>query len=114
MIVVVIVIYSIARTKLLNYSSLAYFPLTFLAAWVWDKWVDRKTEIGTWQVILILIDCPLLFGPGHSLFPYWPVIPIGFQEVNCHLSTSLPGPPFKGMCTGADPNGWWEFSCSWV
>lgn len=55
MIVVVIVIYSIARTKLLNYSSLAYFPMTFLAAWVWDKWVERKTEIGTWQLILILI-----------------------------------------------------------
>lgn len=53
LIVVVIVIYSIARTKLLNYSSLAYFPLTFLAAWVWDKWVDRKTEIGRWQVFLI-------------------------------------------------------------
>ena len=53
MIVVVIVIYSIARTKLLNYSSLAYFPLTFLAAWVWDKWVERKTEISIWQVILI-------------------------------------------------------------
>ncbi len=55
LIVVIIIIYSLARTKLLNYSSLAYFPLTFLAAWVWDKWVDRKTEIGTWQVILIFL-----------------------------------------------------------
>lgn len=55
LIAVVIVIYSIARTKLLNYSSLAYFPLTFLAAWVWDKWVARKTEIGSWQVVLIFI-----------------------------------------------------------
>ena len=55
MILVVVVIYSIARTKLLNYSSLAYFPLTFLAAWVWDKWVERKTEIGTWQVIMIFL-----------------------------------------------------------
>jgi 4-amino-4-deoxy-L-arabinose transferase-like glycosyltransferase len=55
LILVIIVLYSIARTKLLNYSSLAYFPLTFLAAWVWDKWVDRKIEIGTYQVIMIFI-----------------------------------------------------------
>ncbi len=71
MIVVVIVIYSIARTKLLNYSSLAYFPLTFLAAWVWDKWVDRKTEIGTWQVILILIIA-LLYSGLVTLIPLLP------------------------------------------
>jgi hypothetical protein len=52
---VVIVLFSIVQTKLLHYSSLAYFPLTFLAAWVWEKWIDRKIEIGTWQVILIFL-----------------------------------------------------------
>ncbi len=52
---VVIVIFSIVKTKLLHYSSLAYFPLTFLAAWVWEKWIDRKLELGTWQVILIFL-----------------------------------------------------------
>jgi 4-amino-4-deoxy-L-arabinose transferase-like glycosyltransferase len=76
MILVVIVIYSLARTKLLNYSSLAYFPLTFLAAWVWDKWVARKTEIGTWQVILIFIISLLyaglvIFIPLLATHPEW-------------------------------------------
>jgi len=76
MILVVIVIYSIARTKLLNYSSLAYFPLTFLAAWVWDKWVDRKIEIGSWQVILIFIISLLYSGlviliPLLATHPEW-------------------------------------------
>lgn len=52
---VVIILFSIVKTKLLHYSSLAYFPLTFLAAWVWEKWIDRKIEIGGWQVIFILI-----------------------------------------------------------
>lgn len=52
---VVIVIFSIVKTKLLHYSSLAYFPLTFLAAWVWEKWIDRKIEIGSWQVVLIFL-----------------------------------------------------------
>lgn len=52
---VVIVLFTIVQTKLLHYSSLAYFPLTFLAAWVWEKWIDRKIEIGTWQVVLIFL-----------------------------------------------------------
>lgn len=68
MIVVVIVLYSIARTKLLHYSSLAYFPMTFLAAWVWEKWVDRKIEIGTWQVVLIFIIA-LFYAAATILFP---------------------------------------------
>ena len=68
MFLVVIVLYSIAKTKLLHYSSLAYFPMTFLAAWVWEKWVDRKIEIGTWQVVLILFIA-LFYSAGAILFP---------------------------------------------
>ena len=68
MILVVIVLYSIPRTKLLHYSSLAYFPMTFLAAWVWEKWVDRKIEIGVWQVILILV-ITLFYSAATILFP---------------------------------------------
>lgn len=65
---VVIILFSIVKTKLLHYSSLAYFPLTFLAAWVWEKWIDRKIEIGTWQVILIFLIA--LFYAGLAiLFP---------------------------------------------
>jgi 4-amino-4-deoxy-L-arabinose transferase-like glycosyltransferase len=55
LLVVVIILFSIVNTKLLHYSSLAYFPLTFLAAWVWDKWLDRKIEISRWQVALIFV-----------------------------------------------------------
>jgi 4-amino-4-deoxy-L-arabinose transferase-like glycosyltransferase len=68
MIVVVIVIYSIARTKVLHYSSLAYFPLTFLAAWVWEKWADRKIEIGIWQLVLIFIIA-LFYSATAIVFP---------------------------------------------
>jgi 4-amino-4-deoxy-L-arabinose transferase-like glycosyltransferase len=55
LLLVVLILFSIVNTKLLHYSSLAYFPLTFLAAWVWDKWLDRKIEIGRWQVVLICL-----------------------------------------------------------
>jgi 4-amino-4-deoxy-L-arabinose transferase-like glycosyltransferase len=62
LLVVVIILFSIVNTKLLHYSSLAYFPLTFLAAWVWDKWLDRKIEIGRWQVVLICLIALFLSG----------------------------------------------------
>lgn len=65
---VVILLFSLAKTKLLHYSSLAYFPVTFLAAWVWDKWLDRKLEIGGWQVILILLVA-LVHALAAILFP---------------------------------------------
>jgi len=65
---VVIVLFSLVHTKLLHYSSLAYFPMTFLAAWVWEKWIDRKIEVGGWQVALIFLIA-LLFAALAILFP---------------------------------------------
>ena len=65
---VVIILFSIVKTKLIHYSSLAYFPLTFLAAWVWEKWLDRKIEIGNWQVILIFLIAMFL-GAVAIMFP---------------------------------------------
>ncbi len=65
---VVIVLFSLVHTKLLHYSSLAYFPLTFLAAWVWEKWMDRKLEIGGWQVGLIYLIA-ILFSALAFFFP---------------------------------------------
>jgi len=65
---VVIILFSLVRTKILHYSSLAYFPVTFLAAWVWDKWIDRKLEIGSWQVILIMLVA-LIHASAAIIFP---------------------------------------------
>ncbi|RPI42595.1 MAG: glycosyl transferase, partial [Bacteroidetes bacterium] len=52
---VVIILFSIVQTKILHYSSLTYFPLTYLAAWVWEKWLDRRIEIPAWLVVIILL-----------------------------------------------------------
>lgn len=65
---VVIVLFSIVRTKLVHYSSLAYFPLTFLSAWVWEKWLDRKIEIWNWQIYLVFLIA-LVLGAVAILFP---------------------------------------------
>lgn len=68
LLLVVLILFSIVNTKLLHYSSLAYFPLTFLAAWVWEKWLDRKIEIGRWQVVLIFLIA-LVLAAAAILFP---------------------------------------------
>ena len=68
LLLIVLLLFSIVNTKLLHYSSLAYFPLTFLAAWVWDKWLDRKVEIGGWQVLLLVLVGLFLSGLA-ILFP---------------------------------------------
>lgn len=68
LLVVVLILFSIVNTKLLHYSSLAYFPLTYLAAWVWDKWLDRKIEIDRWQIILLILIGLFLAGTAIS-FP---------------------------------------------
>jgi len=65
---VVILLFSLVKTKLMHHSSLAYFPVTFLAAWVWEKWIDRKLEIGGWQVALIFLVA-LVHAAAAILFP---------------------------------------------
>ncbi|MDQ3192315.1 MAG: glycosyltransferase family 39 protein [Bacteroidota bacterium] len=50
---VVLILFSIVKTKIVHYSSLTYFPITFLAAWsfnyilegklIWKKWMTFLT-----------------------------------------------------------------------
>lgn len=54
LIVLVLVLFSIVQTKLVHYSSLTYFPVSFLAAWVWEHWLERKIEIRRWQRGLLI------------------------------------------------------------
>jgi hypothetical protein len=49
----VLLIFSLVQTKLVHYSSLAWFPVTFLSAWVLHLWLDRKMEIRRWQVVFL-------------------------------------------------------------
>lgn len=51
---VVLILFSIVKTKILHYSSLAYFPLSFLAA----AWVTREApgvRWSKWQSALVLV-----------------------------------------------------------
>jgi 4-amino-4-deoxy-L-arabinose transferase-like glycosyltransferase len=53
LLMVVLILFSIVKTKIIHYSSLAYFPLTFLAAWSIFKISANKIQLNNWMKILI-------------------------------------------------------------
>ncbi|MEO0895799.1 MAG: glycosyltransferase family 39 protein [Bacteroidota bacterium] len=46
---VVIVLFSIVRTKIVHYSSMCYFPIAFLAAWNIHSMWAKENSIKVWQ-----------------------------------------------------------------
>ena len=52
---VVMILFSIVKTKIVHYSSLAYFPLSYLAAYYIYGLVNRKEEIKKYLVWILLI-----------------------------------------------------------
>lgn len=45
---VVLILFTIVKTKIVHYSSLSYFPITFLAALVINNLIDKKIVFNKW------------------------------------------------------------------
>jgi hypothetical protein len=77
---VVIILFSLVTTKIAHYSSLTYFPLSFLAAKVLDDVLQNVKRLARWQLILLgmigslfsilLIAVPWLAQHKELLIPY--------------------------------------------
>lgn len=97
---VVLVLFSIVRTKILHYSSLAYFPLSFLAAltiWRAFRWQARP-----WWVGLALLLPGLGIGLAAAALPF-----VG-QNIGW-LKTLLARDPFAVANLDADVTWhWWQ------
>ncbi len=50
---VVLILFSIVRSKIVHYSSMCYFPLTFLAAVVLDKLLRGEIRFAAWMKALL-------------------------------------------------------------
>ncbi len=50
---VVLILFSIVKTKIIHYSSLAYFPITFLAAYSVYTLLNGKRSFQTWQKAML-------------------------------------------------------------
>lgn len=46
---VVLILFSIVRTKIIHYSSFCWFPLTYLAAWTASRIMDGKLRFTAWH-----------------------------------------------------------------
>jgi 4-amino-4-deoxy-L-arabinose transferase-like glycosyltransferase len=66
---VVIILFSLVKTKIVHYSSLCYFPLTFFAAYSIEKIINREITWKKWMGWLIGI-IGILIGLVISLLPF--------------------------------------------
>lgn len=64
---VVLILFSIVKTKILHYSSLAYFPITFLAANFVTNALTKKYKWSNWQTALTLFITVLVAMPVIAL-----------------------------------------------
>ena len=51
---VVLILFTIVRTKIVHYSSFCYFPLTFLGAWAAGRMMDGKIKFAWWHRALLI------------------------------------------------------------
>ena len=58
---VVLILFTIVRTKIVHYSSFCYFPLTYLGAWAACRMMDTEMKFHRWQRAL-LISFSAFFG----------------------------------------------------
>ncbi len=65
---VILLVFSFAKTKIIHYSSLTYFPMVIVAALAIEHWIERRSKIPTITYVIILIDF-LLFGIAFLFIP---------------------------------------------
>ncbi|MCL2027240.1 MAG: glycosyltransferase family 39 protein [Bacteroidales bacterium] len=58
---VVLIVFSIVKTKIIHYSSLCYFPLTFLGAYVLYNYCYRHVPLKKWIHVLVIIFAGIFF-----------------------------------------------------
>lgn len=56
----VLILFSIVKTKIVHYSSMCYFPLTFLGVYAIDAIINKKTSWNKWISILLIVISVLI------------------------------------------------------
>ncbi|MBE0649507.1 MAG: glycosyltransferase family 39 protein [Bacteroidales bacterium] len=52
---VVLILFTIVKTKIIHYSSFCYFPLTFLATYAIMKIAENKLKFGSWLKTILIV-----------------------------------------------------------
>ncbi len=94
---VVLILFTIVRTKIVHYSSMCYFPLTFLAAWYTMQILENKRQVTKLiKIPMLIIGC--LAGIVAAVIPFFDqfkhlIIPMmdEFTQGNMQATTSWYG-----------------------
>jgi len=57
---VVFIIFSAVRTKIIHYSSLTYFPMSFIAATVVYGWLQHSQKPKSWQLSVLFLQSAII------------------------------------------------------
>jgi 4-amino-4-deoxy-L-arabinose transferase-like glycosyltransferase len=57
---VVLILFTIVNTKIVHYSSMCYFPMTFLAAYIINRILENKQQFDKWMKITIGVIASIL------------------------------------------------------
>jgi 4-amino-4-deoxy-L-arabinose transferase-like glycosyltransferase len=57
---VVLVLFSVVQSKIVHYSSLAYYPVSFLSAWTICRLLDRKYSWNAWHLAVCMLVCTVV------------------------------------------------------
>lgn len=66
---VVFIVFSIVRTKIVHYSSLCYFPITYFGAYAVSRIINNRTQKFQWLNIIYSITA-ILYGSAVGLLPF--------------------------------------------
>ncbi len=67
---VVLILFTIVRTKIIHYSSMCYFPMTFLAAWYLERIVEGKKRVH-WSAKVLLCVLATIFAVAIIAIPFF-------------------------------------------
>ncbi len=66
---VVFILFSIVRTKIVHYSSLCYFPITYFGAYAISRIINNRTQNYKWVNIIYAVS-GILYGIAGALLPF--------------------------------------------
>ncbi len=67
--IIVLVVFSLVQTKIIHYSSMDYYPITFFAALGFNHLIDTSSKLKKWQIgVLILLG--FLWATALTITPY--------------------------------------------
>jgi hypothetical protein len=58
---IVLILFSVVQSKIVHYSSLTYFPLSFLSAWFLSRTLDSKVRWTAWHGAVFIMITTLIF-----------------------------------------------------